>query len=327
MDNKSIKSIWLSRKLIYICVILLISASYIFTACSWGNAQRQKEAKQKLQQEDEINEQQLEMEKMLQEEKEKEKDRNKVKEDVTLEDTKIGGLSKEEALKIVKKKAAEVEKEPVNAEYNADTWEITPGKMGAKVNVEETMKKVMDADEGEKVELVVKEIAPEVTKDSFKDKVVTLSSYSTPIIDKSPDRQHNIELAISKIKNLVLYPNEEFSFNNRVGNRTAAEGYKDAIIIRRTEEGPKKEDGVGGGVCQLSTTIYKAAQACGLKIVERHNHSSEITYAKIGDDAAVSYGYLDFRFINNRSFPIMLKFSLNTDQLTVTILENRMKTE
>jgi vancomycin resistance protein YoaR len=325
MDNESIKSIWLSRKLMYIYIILLISALYFFTACSGRGIQRQEESNEKLQKEAEINEQQIEMEKILQEEKEKQEDENRVKEDVTLEDTKIGGLSKEEALKIVKKKAAEIEKEPVNAKYNADTWEVIPGKMGAKVNVEETMKKVMDADEGEKVKLVVKEVAPEVTKDSFKDKVVTLSSYSTSIVDKSPDRQHNIELAISKIRDLVLYPNEEFSFNNRVGNRTEAEGYKDAIIIRRTEEGPKKEDGVGGGVCQLSTTIYKAAQACGLKIVERHNHSSEITYAEIGDDAAVSYGYLDFRFINNRSFPIMLKFSLDTDQLTVTIVENRMK--
>ncbi|NMB96566.1 MAG: vanomycin resistance protein VanB [Clostridiaceae bacterium] len=340
MDNKTKTDIPLSHKYIFkymfrgmFIYIILALIVYIFASCSLGNNKKEEEQRQGLQQEAEIAEQQrMEMERALQqkEEKEKEKEKekrenkNKVKDNVILDGTKVGGLEKEEVLKIIKEKASKVEKEPVNAQYNPDTWDVIPGKMGAKVDMEKTLKVVMDAEEGKEVKLVVKEISPEITKDSFKDKIAVISVYSTPIVDKSPNRIHNIELAISKIKNKIIYPNEEFSFNDAVGNRTAEEGYKEAIIIRRTKNGSVKEKGIGGGVCQLSTTIYKAVQAGGFKVTERHDHSDDITYAETGDDAAVSFGYLDFRFINDRNLPIMLKFSMDDEVLTVTIVENRI---
>lgn len=294
--------------------------------CSLRINQKADSQNEKIKQEFEVEQQQQNMDKALQEENEKAKkeDKNKVKDNVILEGTDVGGLSKEEVLKIIKKKAAKVEREPVNARYVPETWDVIPGKMGVKVNIEKTLKNVMDAEEGKKVKLVTEEIKPKVTSDSFKDRVVTVSSFSTPLVDKTPNRIHNIELAISKIRNKIIYPGEEFSFNESVGNRTAAEGYKNAIIIRKTKDGPKKEEGIGGGVCQLSTTIYKAAEAGGFTITERHDHSDEITYAEQGEDAAVSFGYLDFKFVNNKSFPIMLKFYMDENQLTVTIVGNKM---
>ena len=332
MENKSRNDKLLPSKstFIYRYIALLLSLiMYFFAACSLRINKKEEKQNEKLQQEFEVEKQQQKMDEALKEKqkkdkKENEEDKNKVKDNVFLEDTNVGGLSKEEVLKIIKQKAAKIEKEPVNARYDSYTWEVIPGKMGAKVNVEKTLKSVMDAKEGKKVKLVVEEIEPEITRDSYKDKIVIVSSFSTPLVDKTPNRIHNIKLAINKIRNKVIYPNEEFSFNNAVGNRTPEQGYKSAIIIRRTKDGPKKEQGIGGGVCQLSTTIYKAAQAGGFKITERHDHSDDVTYAEMGEDAAVSFGYLDFKFINNKSFPIMLKFSMDENQLTVTIVGNKM---
>ena len=80
---------------------------------------------------------------------------------------------------------------------------------------------------------------------------------------------------------------------------------------------------MGGGVCQLSTTMFNAVEECGLEVTERHTHSSEVTYVPEGEDAAVSYGSIDFKFKNTRQYPIMLKVYVESNTLVVKILENR----
>jgi len=320
MDNNFKKGIVMPHKRTFIISVLLLALMlYTLVACGKSVKREEEESKLKIQQELELKEKQrLEMEKKLQEENE-----NRVKQNVTLQGTKVGGLSKEEVLKIINQKASSMEKKSENAKFDATTWTITSGKMGTKVKVQETLQQVLDADEGEDVKLMVQEIAPEITKDSLKNEIVEIAKCTTPIVDNSESRVKNIELAIDKINNIILAPKEEFSFNKVVGNRTEGKGYEYAPIIIKTEEGPKKANGVGGGVCQLSTTIFNAVEEGGLKVTERHAHSSDVTYVSEGEDAAVSYGSIDFKFINNRKYPIMLKISVSSKQLTVMIIENR----
>ena len=123
----------------------------------------------------------------------------------------------------------------------------------------------------------------------------TLGEASTKIIDTGKNRMNNIFLACTSVSGKKLLPGEEFSFNKSTGLRSKSRGYKDAPVIFNGE----KSYGVGGGVCQVSTTIYMAAKNASLKIMERHIHSEEVLYAPNHTDATVVYGEKDLRFKNN----------------------------
>lgn len=121
---------------------------------------------------------------------------------------------------------------------------------------------------------------------------------------RDENRNKNLQIACEKIDGLILHPGETFSFNKVVGPRTRKQGFLPAGVISNGKVIP----GLGGGVCQVSTTLYRCALLSGLKIVERHNHSiyEGISYAERGLDAAVVYGVKDFRFINSIDVPILI---------------------
>ncbi len=121
-----------------------------------------------------------------------------------------------------------------------------------------------------------------------------LGESSTAILDDGENRVHNIKLACEKISGTLVYPEETFSFNEIVGERTTHRGFKEAPIIFHGE----KSYGTGGGICQVSSTLYMATTAAGMKILERHPHSETVSYAP-GTDATVAYDSLDFKFKNN----------------------------
>lgn len=123
----------------------------------------------------------------------------------------------------------------------------------------------------------------------------TLGEAVTKIIDTGENRMNNIYLACASVSGKKLLPGEEFSFNECTGPRSKKRGYKDAPVIFNGE----KSYGVGGGVCQVSTTIYMAAKNASLKINERYVHSEEVAYAPNHTDATVVYGEKDLRFKNN----------------------------
>ncbi len=133
-----------------------------------------------------------------------------------------------------------------------------------------------------------------------------IASYSTLHKEHKDDANRNVNLKIAseKIDSVILKPGQNFSFNKVVGNRTKANGFKDAGVIQSGRVIP----GIGGGICQVSTTLYRAALLSGLKIVERHNHSiyDGIEYADRGLDSAVAWGYKDLIFRNNNKFPILV---------------------
>lgn len=124
---------------------------------------------------------------------------------------------------------------------------------------------------------------------------VLLAQAKTELLNKDNDRVHNILLAADKLNGYELSPGEVFSFNEVLGNRTAEKGYREATVYVKGKE----EEECGGGVCQVSTTLYQAADAAGLSVIERHNHQKAVAYAEQGTDAAVNYGTLDMQFKNN----------------------------
>lgn len=129
----------------------------------------------------------------------------------------------------------------------------------------------------------------------IKESEITLGEARTKIIDTGKNRLSNIFLACKKVSGIKLIPGEEFSFNNLTGIKTTANGYKYAPVLIDGE----KSYGIGGGVCQVSTTIYMASLNAGLEISEHHNHSQPVAYAPEGMDATVVFGVKDFKFKNN----------------------------
>lgn len=117
------------------------------------------------------------------------------------------------------------------------------------------------------------------------------------------NRNENMRLATVAINGTVLQPGEIFSYNNTVGPRTAARGFKMATIF----VGGEKVPGLGGGICQISSTLYMATKKSGLQIVERYAHSLPVTYCSREDEATVSWGVLDYRFKNNLDIPVRIE--------------------
>lgn len=145
--------------------------------------------------------------------------------------------------------------------------------------------------------------------------------YSTYYVN-NPNRTTNLKLACKAIDGTIVYPGEVFSFNRTVGIRTASKGYKPAPIFTGTTG---HEDGVGGGVCQVASTMFNAALFCNFAIVERHQHSQRVVYCPLGRDAAIFWGSEDFKFRNTSEFPIKIRMYCADGKLTCKIYTNGYK--
>ncbi|MCR5207247.1 MAG: VanW family protein [Eubacterium sp.] len=145
--------------------------------------------------------------------------------------------------------------------------------------------------------------------------------YSTYYVN-NPNRTTNLKLACKAIDGTIIYPGETFSFNEVVGIRTASKGYKPAPIFTGTTG---HEDGVGGGVCQVASTMFNAALYCNFAIVERHQHSQRVVYCPLGRDAAIFWGSEDFKFRNTSDFPIRINMICEGGKLTCKIYTNGYK--
>lgn len=139
-----------------------------------------------------------------------------------------------------------------------------------------------------------------------------LSSYSTTIKDNASGRLTNIRLTCDIINGTIVNPGDTFSFNDVVGKPTAQRGYQEASVIINHET----EKGIGGGNCQVSSTLYNAVlNIPSLVVTERHEHGKDVTYVPEGKDAAVSYGSLDFKFRNDTGNKI--RIDLTTDDKSI----------
>lgn len=169
---------------------------------------------------------------------------------------------------------------------------------------EAVVQQVLDAGYQETYTIPVTLIQPEVVYNDLVAQMFldTLGSYSSKFSTANANRTHNIKLAAQKIDGMILNPGEEFSYNGVVGSRTAEAGFKEAGVF--TAQG--SDTGIGGGVCQVSSTLYVAAVYADMEIVERRNHSFTVGYVPDGWDATVYFGSIDFRFRNNQPYPVRL---------------------
>lgn len=164
------------------------------------------------------------------------------------------------------------------------------------------------------IEASVNTVEPEFSEAAAKEKYKTLSSFTTKTTSNSK-RNNNVKLSAQAINGIVLQPGEEFSFNDRVGERTEAKGYKGAAAYNNGEV----VEEIGGGVCQVSSTLYNAVLKAGLKTTVRRSHTYEPSYVTPGTDATVSWGGPDYKFVNNSSAAIGLRASYADQTVTISI--------
>lgn len=203
---------------------------------------------------------------------------------------------------------------------NQKNIEVKPEIEGKTLNLETLDQKLReningDINSTDVVKIDVEATKPRVTKEDLAQIKDVIGTFSTSYATSSPGRCNNIEIATSALNGAIVMPGETFSFNDVVGPRTVERGYKEA----GTYVGNKVEPGIGGGICQVSTTLYRAAMKANLRSVERTNHSMVVGYAQPGLDATVSYGYLDYKFKNTYDFPIYIQGNTYGKVVTYTL--------
>lgn len=208
-------------------------------------------------------------------------------------------------------------KEGKNATLDKNNdYKIVAEQYGAKYDLDDSINAFNKAKEGKEFEVKAKAIVPSITKEDleknlFKD---VLGEYTTTV-NGSSVRKNNVRLAGEKC-NVILLPGEEFSYNQTVGKRTKENGFGEAGAYLNGETVQE----VGGGVCQTSSTLYNAVVLANLEVTERTNHTYISSYVPIGRDATVSWGGPDFKFKNNRDYPIKIEASYAGGKLTCKII-------
>ena len=211
----------------------------------------------------------------------------------------------------------EIHKEAVNAHYDAETHIVYPEENGLdfKITLEEA--KAMLLEQKEEYTIPLQTLRPTVTTNMIGMEAFPnlLSTFSTRYPASNRDRTTNLRLAANKVNGTVVLPGQTFSYNAVVGERTIAAGYKEAAVY---QDGQVVQ-GLGGGICQISTTLYNAALYANLEIVERRNHQFVPSYIGAGRDATVVYGSQDFKFKNNRKYAIKITCSVENGVATFNI--------
>jgi vancomycin resistance protein YoaR len=206
---------------------------------------------------------------------------------------------------------SQINSSPVDASFKVENNKVSilphvNGRSIDKKNLESIIARIKDKEN--KVEVLPVEIVkPNLTtseaKDAlFRDKLAYMSTWFSTDSESNKRRGENIRLATEKINGTVLAPGDEFSFNDVVGPRTEETGYQSALVFVAGEI----VDGIGGGICQVSSTLYNAVLYADLEVLERRNHMFTVAYVPYGRDATVAYGAVDFRFRNNTGFPIRI---------------------
>jgi len=173
--------------------------------------------------------------------------------------------------------------------------------------------------ENQAVELPIVEAPKAVPDEKLAQITETVSEFSTHFPKRQFNRNANLKLASSKLNGVVLMPGDQLSFNKTVGQRTLKNGFMLAGVYKNG----KHDTGIGGGICQVSTTLYNASLFGNLKIVRRSNHSMPVAYVPLGRDATVDYGSLDLVIQNDYQTPIAITSEFKPGTLTFRILGKR----
>jgi len=170
----------------------------------------------------------------------------------------------------------------------------------------------------ETYDIKVKVTNPEITGEKlremlFRDKMGSWTSYFS---GGNVSRSTNVRLSASRINGVTLLPGETFSYDKTIGRRTVENGYKTATVY----VGNTLDEGIGGGICQTSSTLYSAVLYANLEIVSRTSHSLPVSYMPIGQDATIAEGYIDFKFKNNTNYPIKIVCTTNYGSVSCSIM-------
>jgi vancomycin resistance protein YoaR len=216
--------------------------------------------------------------------------------------------------------AKQINKNPESAHYK--DRQIIREKYGKKVNLLE-MNSWVDLIHfylGRKLQVPVQILKPSLqTKELKQLKGKLLASYTTYYNSSIYNRSHNVELSTKAIDHIVVMPGETFSFNQTVGQRTIERGYREAKIIVKGEY----SEGIGGGICQTSSTLFNSVDQADLEIIERKSHSREVPYVPKKRDATVSWGGPDFKFKNPSKSPILIVSEAKKGHMTVQIFTSK----
>ncbi len=201
-----------------------------------------------------------------------------------------------------------------------DKVKISSGVSGRSIDIDKTIAKLLEAfldlDE-RKIYIEIKKEEPVVYGETLQQMGISelISSYSTKFRLSQENRAYNISLAAQIINGIILAPGEVFSFNKVIGPRDENSLFKDAPQI----VGNDMVEGIGGGICQVSTTLYNSVLLANLRILERYKHSVPVGYAPIGTDATVAYDYLDLKFQNTRKEYILITAGVEGEIFIVKI--------
>lgn len=221
----------------------------------------------------------------------------------------------------IKENASSFYKAPINASMERKNRQfiITNEIEGEELNESATFQKIKEALQNPtepviQVEAVTQSIVPEYTAASFANAQTLISSFSTSYNNASANRNENLRVASQKISRMLL-PDEIFYLSNQLEPFTEAAGYKNAGVIVNG----KIEDGLGGGVCQVASTLYNAVLLTDIEIVSRQNHSLPVAYVPLGRDATYATDIIDFKFKNNTGHPIFIEGYCENNQVYVNI--------
>ena len=211
----------------------------------------------------------------------------------------------------------EVHKDPVDAYYTTDPYVVHPSSTGLDFDISMDEAREMLKTYQEEYTIPLKVTYPSVSTNDIGSEAFPdfLSSFRTSFTSSNSNRSTNIRLCSEKINGTVLMPGETFSFNQVVGKRTPEAGFKPATAY----SGGKVVQEYGGGICQVSSTLYNAVLYANLEITERTNHGYKPSYVDPGLDATVSWGGPDFKFTNNRDYPIRIVCDTSNKILNIYI--------
>ncbi len=208
--------------------------------------------------------------------------------------------------------------------WRNDSLEYIPHENGRKVDVEATLRRAeqsLAAGRLGPVPVAFKTIHPRIKLNDIKNVKDMLGVYVTTFDPGQEARTNNLKLAAATIDGTILMPDQIFSLNEALGPRSEKDGYRKAPVIANN----RVIQDVGGGICQVATTLYNAVLQAGLEIVERRAHSRPISYAPLGLDATISSGSgLDMKFRNNTELPVMISMSIDNNKLVARIFGCQM---
>ncbi|KYH34654.1 vancomycin B-type resistance protein VanW [Clostridium tepidiprofundi DSM 19306] len=229
---------------------------------------------------------------------------------------------------IVENMKKDINREPIDAKITMvkrGVFNVTPEVVGKTLEEEKLKNQILSKingkfDENEiiTIEAPVRDIVPKYTKDVLSKIDSKISSYETSFRTSGVARSNNIIIATKSINGTLLLPGEEFSFNGVVGKRTADKGYQAAHVIIRD----KLVNGLGGGICQVSSTLYNALLLAHIDPTERKHHTIASSYVPIGRDATVDWGNIDFKFVNTLEYPIYIEGFIYNKRLHFNIYSN-----